>query len=100
MSEEKNINYAQINNEGICFAVSSLSGAVDQPNMIQIDSYDMSVLGKRYADGEWQEVEQPMVEPEPTQLDRIEQTIQQNYAEAQQEGADAITLELIERGVI
>lgn len=100
MSKEENVNYAQINDEGICFAVSSLSGTVDQPNMIQLDSYDMSVLGKRYADGNWQEVEQPTVEPEPTQLDRIEEAVQQNYAEAQQEGADAITLEMIERGVI
>lgn len=40
------------------------------------------------------------IQPEPTQLDRIEEAVQQNYAEAQQEGADAITLEMIERGVI
>ena len=38
--------------------------------------------------------------PQQTQLDRIEEKIQQNYSEAKQEGADAITAELIERGLL
>lgn len=36
----------------------------------------------------------------PTQLDRIETKLEQNYNEAKQEGADAITAELIERGLL
>lgn len=36
----------------------------------------------------------------PTQLDRIETKLEQNYNEAKQEGADAITAELIERGIL
>ena len=35
-----------------------------------------------------------------TQLDRIEIKLEQNYNEAKQEGADAITAELIERGLL
>lgn len=35
-----------------------------------------------------------------SQLDRIETIIQQNYAEAHQEGADAVMLELLRRGII
>lgn len=35
-----------------------------------------------------------------TQLDRIETKLEQNYNEAKQEGADAITAELIERGLL
>lgn len=38
--------------------------------------------------------------PAPTQLDRIEELLNQNYAEAQQEAVDAYTLELLEGGVI
>lgn len=40
------------------------------------------------------------VSPEKLQLDRIEQKLEQNYTEAKQEGADAITAELIERGIL
>ena len=49
--------YAQINTDGICLAVSELSGEVKADNMIRLESYDASLLGKRYVDGEWLEVE-------------------------------------------
>ena len=39
--------YAQINETGICVAVSQLAGKVEQENMIEIDNYDISLLGKR-----------------------------------------------------
>lgn len=61
MTEEKqeNIAYAQIGDDGICFAVSSLSGIVENPHLIRLDIYDESLLGKKYEDGTWQEVPQP-----------------------------------------
>jgi hypothetical protein len=51
-------NYAQLNGEGICYAVSMLSGEVVADNMIAIDEYDESLLGKRYnrETGEFEEV--------------------------------------------
>ena len=42
---------------------------------------------------------EPVV-PQPTQLDRMEAALQKNYAQAQQDGADAITQELLERGIL
>jgi hypothetical protein len=39
-------------------------------------------------------------QPQETQLDRIEAKLEQSYTEAKQEGADAITAELIERGIL
>lgn len=39
-------------------------------------------------------------EVQETQLDRIEQKLDKTYTEARQEGADAITAELIERGIL
>lgn len=70
--------YAQINEDNICVAVSQLSGLVDLPNMIKLDSYDLGVLGKKYNNGIWEEV--PWTEPktEPTQLDNIEKQVSIN----------------------
>ena len=44
--------YAQITN-GVVTAVSDLSGEVNAPNMIPIDSLDTAFLGKVYAAGEF-----------------------------------------------
>lgn len=61
--------YAQLNEDNICFAISQLSGEVQADNLIVISSFDISIIGKKYVDGTWVEVEQP--DPEPT----TEQTI-------------------------
>jgi predicted glycosyl hydrolase (DUF1957 family) len=45
--------YAQINSNSICFAITQTSSLIDQPNMIAIDSYDISLLGKVWSDGQW-----------------------------------------------
>lgn len=49
-----------------------------------------------------QEIIEPIEQstPEPTQLDRIEQAINTSNDELRQEGADALVLELIERGIL
>jgi hypothetical protein len=53
--------YAQINPENIAFAVTQTSGEIDQSYMIPLASFDNSVIGKRWADGEWEDVPQPPV---------------------------------------
>ncbi|MBE0584133.1 MAG: hypothetical protein IH612_10300 [Desulfofustis sp.] len=45
--------YAQINEEGICIGVSSLSGPVDKENLIPIDSQDVTLIGKRWDGAGW-----------------------------------------------
>lgn len=67
--------YAELDENNICKAVSQLSGIVDKPTMIPLDFYDTSLLGKQYNNGEWLEVEQPEIEPQETQLDRIESAV-------------------------
>ena len=67
--------YAELDENNICKAVSNLSGEVIADTMIPLDSYDISLLGKRYNNGEWLEVEQPEIEPQPSQLDRIESAV-------------------------
>ena len=56
--------YAQVNTENICFAVSDLSGAVTGADMVRLESYDMTVLGKRLENGVWVEVPRPEEEVE------------------------------------
>lgn len=60
--------YAELDESNICKAVSDLSGEVIADTMIPLETYDTSLLGKRYEEGEWIEVAQPeSVEPEPTE---------------------------------
>lgn len=91
--------YAQINEENICVAVSDTGkNTSSKPTLIPLESYDISVLGKRYNNGVWEELPQP--EPEPSQLDRIETLLNTSYTEAQNAAVDAYTEELIEGGIL
>lgn len=68
--------YAQLDEENVCCGVSQLSGEVIADNMVRLYSMDTTVIGKKYEDGEWVEVPMPEpVDPEPTQLDRMEDKI-------------------------
>lgn len=58
--------YAQINDDGICCGVSQLCGIVDRDDMIQIESYDMSLMGKLWTGAEWVENPNPPEPPEPS----------------------------------
>ena len=90
--------YAQIDENNICIAVSDLSGKVTADNMLRLEIYDTSLLGKKYNNGVWEEVPQP--EPEPTQLDRIELQVKTSYEEAQNQAVDQYTEELLEGGIL
>lgn len=57
--------YAQIDHSGICIAVSQLAGEVEAEHMIEIDSYDEKLLGKRWNGTAWEDVPRP--DPEPTE---------------------------------
>ena len=90
--------YAQIDENNICIAVSYLSGKVTAGNMLRLETYDTSLLGKKYNNGVWEEVPKP--EPEPTQLDRIELQVNTSYVEAQNQAVDQYTEELLEGGIL
>lgn len=61
--------YAQIDENNICIGVSQLSGKVNAPNMILLESQDASLLGKKYNSGTWEDVPAPEP-PEPTPTDQ------------------------------
>lgn len=85
---------AMLNAEDICTGISQVKSDAEVMNGVVIDTYDISVLGKRYVDGIWEEVpieesdvdeenpeevEEPIepevpVDPQPTQLDAIFET--------------------------
>lgn len=57
--------YATINIENICDGISQLNDEVVADNMIEIESYDTSLLGKMWTGSEWVENPNPPDPPEP-----------------------------------
>ena len=49
--------FAQLDDEKVCFAISDLSEEVVSDNMIKIDKFDTTLLGKKYNNGSWETVE-------------------------------------------
>lgn len=64
--------YAQINDDSICIAVSEME-EIGEPNpyLVKIEKFDISILGKKYNNGVWEEGPQP--EPQP--LSKPAQTV-------------------------
>ena len=102
------MKYAQIDENGICFAESFLSGEVNAENMILLSENEPAPMGKKYVDGVWLEVEkeilpQPLSDTEIMMQSMTELELQN--LEAQQERqmlAQQLTdleLAMLERGV-
>lgn len=47
--------YAQIGADKMCYAVTQTAGEIVRPDMISIDAFDESCLGKVWADGAWED---------------------------------------------
>lgn len=69
------MHYAQINVDGICIGVSQLAGEVAAEHMIEIDSYDEKLLGKRWNGTAWEDVPRPDPEPEPEPVETTDQKV-------------------------
>lgn len=67
------MHYAQIDESGICYAVTQTTGPIEQADMIEIDGYDESLLGKRRVGNVWEDVPVEPVEPVEPGPDRITQ---------------------------
>jgi hypothetical protein len=56
--------YAQIDEQGICFAVTQTAGQIEQADMIPIESLDETRLGMKRVGDTWEPVpEEPLSEP-------------------------------------
>lgn len=91
--------FAQLNKNGVAVGIVDTSGVVNGDNVVEA-STSFNPFGKKYENGEWVDVPVEPIEPEPTQLDRIESMVAKSQEEIAQEARDAYTLELIEGGVI
>lgn len=90
--------YAQINDDNICIGISQLSGAVSSSNMILIGSLDQSLIGQKYENGEWAQVEpEPSVPEPPTDQELIQAELLLNQTKIliNQEQQDTVLAELL-----
>lgn len=51
------VRYAEINSNGVCFAVSDFSRPVSKPTLIRVTDSPTDYLGKRWNGSEWETVE-------------------------------------------
>lgn len=66
--------YAQLNENNICIGVSQLSGEVNQPDMVPIDSINTDYIWRKYENGQWSAEKYEPVSTAP--LDEFEETKQ------------------------
>lgn len=68
--------YAELDTENICKAILDTSANPDEigTEFVLLESYDLTVLGKKYENGVWVEVpeEEPVTEPMETQPSNTE----------------------------
>lgn len=78
--------YAQIDSEGYCIAISQLSGEINQPNLIKLNSFDTSFMKRKYdiLTAQWTDVYMP----EPEASDPVKDAI------------DAYTLDLVKNDLL
>ncbi len=74
--------YAQIDPDGICFAVTQTAEVVNSLDMIPIQGLNTELLGKKWTGEDWEEVPAPEEPEEPEETpetpDRIAQIQGQN----------------------
>ena len=64
--------YAEINQDNICFALLETDNEINKPTMIQIENMDTNVLGRKFENGEWIDVEPEPVTTEPNEQEIIQ----------------------------
>lgn len=67
--------YAQLDENNVCIGVSSLSGEVNDASIVEMDTYTLDVIGKRYVDGEWQDIPKEPIPPEPSQEEIMQEKL-------------------------
>lgn len=49
--------YAQLDSDNICISIADLSEECNEENVIQIEFFDATLLGKKYNNGNWEVIE-------------------------------------------
>lgn len=58
--------YAILDENNICVSVQESPAVIDSDDLMELDSYDTSVLGKMWTGSEWVENPNPPEPPEPS----------------------------------
>lgn len=104
LENKKRYFYAEINENNICYSLLDTPTTIEAENMIEVESYDMSLIGKKYTDGNWieyvpesNETENDKNETEFSETERIqaEMLLNQERIIAKQNEHDEILAELL-----
>lgn len=102
LENKKRYFYAEINENNICYSLLDTPTTIEAENMIEVESYDMSLIGKKYTDGNWyvsdeNETENSKNETEFSETERIqaEMLLNQESIIAKQKEHDEILAELL-----
>ena len=96
------VRYAIIDSENVLVGISNLLDVVpEKPGMILVSpEFDFELRTKKWTGTDWEDYTDPIPEPQPTQLDRIEEKLSKTQKEIAESAVDAYTLELLESGVL
>ena len=79
---EQHLYYAEIDENNICISILDTPEEItDNPKMILTDTYDLSVLGKKYNNGVWETAETSTEEYVPTETELIQAELLLNQQE-------------------
>ena len=95
LENKKHYFYAEINENNICHSLLSTPKITEAENMIEVDSYDMSLIGKKYENGIWKDTEQSVEEISDTELIQAEMLLNQAEIISKQKEHDEILAELL-----
>ena len=96
------VRYAIIDSENVLVGISNLLNVVpEKPDMILVSpEFDFELRTKKWTGTDWEDYTDPIPEPQPSQLDRIEEKLSKTQKEIAESAVDAYTLELLESGVL
>lgn len=90
--------YAQLDMNNVCVGVSQLSGEVQAPNMLQIEHYDTTLMGKKYENGVWVELPpapEPIPEPTEEEIVQAELLLNQLLMQEQLNSIDEVNAQIL-----
>lgn len=69
--------YAQLDENKICVGITQTEGLIKSLDIVEIEDYDISILGRKYNDGVWETLAPaPMPEPETTPINLISKQLE------------------------
>lgn len=90
--------YAQLDMNNICVGLSQLSGEVQAANMLQIEHYDTTLMGKKYENGVWVELPpapEPIPAPTEEEIVQAELLLNQLLMQEQLNSIDVVNAQIL-----